>query len=86
MDLLQGFFKIFQNERVREVYQKYITLTRLIFAEINFRVDLFSQMPQSIFLRGHIFADGQILVILRGLIFVFDKNLYLKQLLYLICL
>ena len=76
-----------QNERVRKVDQKYITLTRLIFTEINFceinlHEDLFSQMPKSIFLRGFISVDGQILLILCGLIFTVDKNLYLKKIVF----
>ena len=48
-------------------------LTRLIFTEINFRMDLFLQMSKSKFCVGFIFVDDSVSVILDRLIFMVDK-------------
>ena len=60
------------------IAQRLLTLTKLFFAEITFLeinlcLHVFSRVPNQIFLREFLFVDGQILVILGGLIFVVGK-------------
>ena len=63
---------------VEPIMTFFTTLTRLIFAEINFRVDLFSRMPKSLFFAWIYFRGWSNLSNFAWI--YFRQTLYLKEL------
>ena len=62
------------------------TLTRLTFARLIFAWTCFRRCQNQNFLHGFIFADGQISVISRGLIFAVNKICIWKNCFFYLCL